>query len=254
MERKDNSSDVISDVANEGEVPDVALAIMLIHAHGGRDVAGWLAAGGLFACYELVGYVRRVMRRAMTTSMTQTRKEAPAAGSRQQRSSGGHVAVRSAVPPFFRFHLLVIMMSNSRTHSFVALAIVAAALSSLSPALSFAPPHRLEGVATRHPTTTSSAGLVIGSTAPSRYNIMKLLAESEDGESSSTATADDPKKLSLEEKMKSWEASEEEIKAASLGGITAGSKGGADGFDVGLWVMASLKICLACFLYFLPWL
>ena len=145
-------------------------------------------------------------------------------------------------------------MSNSRTHSFVALAIVAAALSSLSPALSFAPPQRLEGVATRHPTTTSSAGLVIGSTAPSRYNIMKLLAESEDGESSSTATADDPKKLSLEEKMKSWEASEEEIKAASLGGITAGSKGGTDGFDVGLWVMASLKICLACFLYFLPWL
>ena len=167
-------------------------------------------------------------------------------------SSGGH-AVRCAgcaVPPFFRFHLLVIMMSNSRTHSFVALAIVAAALSSLSPALSFAPPQRLEGVATRHPTTTSSAGLVIGSTAPSRYNIMKLLAESEDGESSSTATADDPKKLSLEEKMKSWEASEEEIKAASLGGITAGSKGGTDGFDVGLWVMASLKICLACFCIF----
>jgi hypothetical protein len=66
---------------------------------------------------------------------------------------------------------------------------------------------------------------------------MKLLAESEDGESSSTSTADP--KLSLEEKMKTWEASEEEIKAASLGGITAGSKSGTDGFDVGLWVMAS---------------
>mmetsp|Transcript_767 Transcript_767/g.2149 ORF Transcript_767/g.2149 Transcript_767/m.2149 type:complete len:209 (-) Transcript_767:123-749(-) len=130
------------------------------------------------------------------------------------------------------------MVSNNRAHSFVVLAIVAALA---SPALSFAPSHRHGGVATRHPTTTSSAGPVITSDAPSRYDIMKLLAESEDGEGSGASTADEPK-LSLEEKMKSWEASEEEIKAASLGGITAGSKGGTDGFDVGLWVMASLTI------------
>jgi len=154
---------------------------------------------------------------------------------------------------FDSFHLPVIMMPNSRAHSFTALAVVAAALSSLSPALSFAPPRHLEGVATRHP-TTSSAGLVISSTAPSRYNIMKVLAESEDGESSSTATADDPKKLSLEEKMKSWEASEEEIKAASLGGITAGSKSGTDGFDVGLWAMFPFIVATSLLFFVFPFI
>eukprot|EP00559_Dactyliosolen_fragilissimus_P000859 CAMPEP_0184868386 /NCGR_PEP_ID=MMETSP0580-20130426/30246_1 /TAXON_ID=1118495 /ORGANISM="Dactyliosolen fragilissimus" /LENGTH=91 /DNA_ID=CAMNT_0027369237 /DNA_START=273 /DNA_END=548 /DNA_ORIENTATION=- len=40
-------------------------------------------------------------------------------------------------------------------------------------------------------------------------------------------------KQSLEDKMKSWEASEEEIKAASLGGITPGKN---DGFDIGLYL------------------
>jgi len=39
-----------------------------------------------------------------------------------------------------------------------------------------------------------------------------------------------PKK-SLEEKMKGWEASEEEVKAASLGGMVPGK---SDGFDIGL--------------------
>jgi hypothetical protein len=38
-------------------------------------------------------------------------------------------------------------------------------------------------------------------------------------------------KQSLEEKMKGWEASEEEIKAASLGGMVPGK---SDGFDIGL--------------------
>ena len=40
-------------------------------------------------------------------------------------------------------------------------------------------------------------------------------------------------KLALEEKMSSWEASEEEMKAASLGGITPGR---TDGFDIGLYI------------------
>ena len=42
------------------------------------------------------------------------------------------------------------------------------------------------------------------------------------------------KKMTLEEKMAGWEASEEEIKAASLGGITPGK--GTDGFDIGLYI------------------
>lgn len=43
------------------------------------------------------------------------------------------------------------------------------------------------------------------------------------------------KKKTLEEKMASWEASEEEMKAASLGGLTPG-RGRADGFDIGLYI------------------
>lgn len=41
------------------------------------------------------------------------------------------------------------------------------------------------------------------------------------------------KKMTLEEKMASWEASEEELKAASLGGLTPSK---ADGFDIGLYI------------------
>lgn len=41
-------------------------------------------------------------------------------------------------------------------------------------------------------------------------------------------------KKTLEEKMAGWEASEEEIKAATLGGMTPGK--GTDGFDIGLYI------------------
>jgi len=43
------------------------------------------------------------------------------------------------------------------------------------------------------------------------------------------------KRKSLEEKMASWEATEEEKRAATLGGMIPGGKSG-DGFDVGLWI------------------
>lgn len=61
-------------------------------------------------------------------------------------------------------------------------------------------------------------------------------------------------KISLEEKMKSWEASEEEIKAASLGGITAGSKGGADGFDIGLWIMFPFIVATSLLFFVFPFI
>merc|ERR1719232_600344 len=51
---------------------------------------------------------------------------------------------------------------------------------------------------------------------------------------------------SLEEKMKSWEASEEEIKAATLGGIVPGASNklssGTSGFDIGLYIAFPLMI------------
>eukprot|EP00520_Triparma_pacifica_P003026 CAMPEP_0118653324 /NCGR_PEP_ID=MMETSP0785-20121206/11773_1 /TAXON_ID=91992 /ORGANISM="Bolidomonas pacifica, Strain CCMP 1866" /LENGTH=102 /DNA_ID=CAMNT_0006545865 /DNA_START=176 /DNA_END=484 /DNA_ORIENTATION=- len=43
------------------------------------------------------------------------------------------------------------------------------------------------------------------------------------------------KKLTLEEKMASWEATDEERRAATLGGMVPGGKKG-DGFDLGLWI------------------
>jgi len=47
-------------------------------------------------------------------------------------------------------------------------------------------------------------------------------------------------KLTLEEKMKSWEATDEELKAASLGGVIPGKN--ADGFDIGLALAFPLMI------------
>lgn len=132
------------------------------------------------------------------------------------------------------------MLSNNRVHSFVVLAIVAA-LS--SPAVAFAPSPRCGGIASRQPTTSSTGS----------FDIMRVLAESEGGEGDSASTSDAPK-LSLEEKMKSWEASEEEIKAASLGGITAGSKSGTDGFDVGLWVMFPFIVATSLLFFVFPFI
>eukprot|EP00579_Thalassiosira_antarctica_P002477 CAMPEP_0201872272 /NCGR_PEP_ID=MMETSP0902-20130614/5025_1 /ASSEMBLY_ACC=CAM_ASM_000551 /TAXON_ID=420261 /ORGANISM="Thalassiosira antarctica, Strain CCMP982" /LENGTH=135 /DNA_ID=CAMNT_0048398505 /DNA_START=72 /DNA_END=479 /DNA_ORIENTATION=- len=73
-----------------------------------------------------------------------------------------------------------------------------------------------------------------------------------DGESESST--EEKSTLSLEEKMKSWEASEEEIKAATLGGVIPGSSIGGertDAFDVGLYIAFPIMVlsCLA-FVFF----
>ena len=43
-------------------------------------------------------------------------------------------------------------------------------------------------------------------------------------------------RASLEAKMANWDATEEEVKAATLGGMVPGSKGAFDGFDIGLYI------------------
>merc|ERR1740136_30466 len=56
----------------------------------------------------------------------------------------------------------------------------------------------------------------------------------DEGNLESTATTnakEGVKKISLEEKMASWEASEEEIKAATLGGLVPSAKEKTTGFD-----------------------
>jgi hypothetical protein len=61
------------------------------------------------------------------------------------------------------------------------------------------------------------------------------------------------KKKTLEEKMASWEASEEEIKAASLGGLTPG-KGGTDGFDIGLYIAFPIIVVTSLFFAVFPFI
>jgi hypothetical protein len=70
-----------------------------------------------------------------------------------------------------------------------------------------------------------------------RKNIVLFSSEDpENEEASSGASA----KTSLEEKMKGWDATEEEIKAATLGGVVPGGGQNAersDAFDVGLYIL-----------------
>ncbi|EJK75891.1 hypothetical protein THAOC_02371 [Thalassiosira oceanica] len=71
-----------------------------------------------------------------------------------------------------------------------------------------------------------------------------------DDEESSTLLADEATTtMSLEDKMKSWEASEEEIRAASLGGVVPGGGGEprTDAFDIGLYIAFPIMVigCLA---------
>lgn len=54
-------------------------------------------------------------------------------------------------------------------------------------------------------------------------------------DSDDDTTSNEQVKKTLEEKMQAWEATEEETKNASLGGITPG-RGRTDGFDIGLFI------------------
>ena len=73
--------------------------------------------------------------------------------------------------------------------------------------------------------------------------IVKDSAEesSGDGEISTSATAP-TEKISLEDKMKSWEATEEELRAASLGGIIPQARERTEAFDVGLYIAFPIMV------------
>jgi hypothetical protein len=60
---------------------------------------------------------------------------------------------------------------------------------------------------------------------------------------------------SLERKMSRWEATDEEVKAATLGGITPGGLGGKqrnDGFDIGLYIAFPFMILGSLLFAFFP--
>lgn len=60
-----------------------------------------------------------------------------------------------------------------------------------------------------------------------------VLKNTQDDSTIEDVSSEEDAKKSLEEKMKRWEASEEEIKASSLGGVTPGR---TDAFDIGLYI------------------
>ena len=71
-----------------------------------------------------------------------------------------------------------------------------------------------------------------------------LLQESEDPQAVDELKKE-ATKLSLEEKMAKWEATEEEIKASTLGGVVPER---SDSFDVGLYIAFPFMV-IGCFLF-----
>ncbi|CAJ1953661.1 unnamed protein product [Cylindrotheca closterium] len=84
---------------------------------------------------------------------------------------------------------------------------------------------------------------------PQKISIHRLFDSATD-EPADESTPDKPTTSdSLESKMKSWEASEEEIKAATLGGMVPGR---SDAFDIGLYVAFPLMVLSGLAFAFFP--
>jgi hypothetical protein len=76
--------------------------------------------------------------------------------------------------------------------------------------------------------------------------ILRESSENNDNEGKKAST-----KISLEEKMRGWEATEEEVKAASLGGIVPGRER-TDAFDVGLYIAFPIMVVASLLVAFFP--
>ena len=63
--------------------------------------------------------------------------------------------------------------------------------------------------------------------------------DSKNDDNQQEASLSDAASQSLQEKMKSWEATEEEARAATLGGVVPGR---SDAFDVGLYIAFPLMV------------
>mmetsp|Transcript_2856 Transcript_2856/g.7844 ORF Transcript_2856/g.7844 Transcript_2856/m.7844 type:complete len:154 (-) Transcript_2856:122-583(-) len=73
-------------------------------------------------------------------------------------------------------------------------------------------------------------------------------------EGSTSPPAKASESMSLEEKMKSWEASEEEIRAASLGGVVPQSRDRTEAFDVGLYIAFPIMVLTGLAFAFFPFI
>ena len=95
-------------------------------------------------------------------------------------------------------------------------------------------------------TMTMRGSSLPGRTGLSRStNMLVVLKDTKNEEDTTSSSADEATKLSLEEKMKNWEASDEEIKAATLGGVVPER---TDGFDVGLYIAFPFMV-IGCLLF-----
>jgi hypothetical protein len=95
----------------------------------------------------------------------------------------------------------------------------------------------------------SSSSLLTAATRKSSVNKITLYNTENDNDSSSSSSS----AQSLEEKMKSWEATEDEIRAATLGGVIPG--GGrkddanrSDAFDIGLYIAFPIMV-IGCLIF-----
>lgn len=108
---------------------------------------------------------------------------------------------------------------------------------------------------------TRSYSMLPASTSPS-LTLRKMSSPSEDSSPSANTriVADGEnkiaeKKLTLEEKMKRWEASEEEIRAASLGGVVPQpQRERTDAFDVGLYIAFPIMVVTGLIFAFFPFI
>ncbi len=87
------------------------------------------------------------------------------------------------------------------------------------------------GFSVKNPSQMLAKPISIKSGLLSSNNSMLYSSDSDDD--TTTSNNEQVVKKTLEEKMQAWEATEEEIKNASLGGI---SPGRADSFDIGLFI------------------
>ena len=84
--------------------------------------------------------------------------------------------------------------------------------------------------------------------------IVRDSTEESAAEDATSAPAKASESMSLEEKMKSWEASEEEIRAASLGGVIPQSRERTEAFDIGLYIAFPIMVLTGLAFAFFPFI
>ncbi|VEU38082.1 unnamed protein product [Pseudo-nitzschia multistriata] len=75
-----------------------------------------------------------------------------------------------------------------------------------------------------------------------RVSSTVVVRESNGSDSEEESPPEPAEKMSLEEKMKSWEATDEELRAASLGGVIPQPRERTEAFDVGLYIAFPIMV------------